>query len=341
MLDDLKYINSKDKDDALGVIKNQWQQLEYQFSFDIKAFKPKNIVLSGMGGSAFPALFISTWLDLEVPFNVVRDYELPAYVDKNSLFIASSYSGNTEETLSALSHAEKRQAKIVVVSAGGHLLETAKLKNYCLLQIPGNIQPRMSSFYFLAGLTQLFQRLGLTSQANLQQLSQAGLWLKDQTKNWQATVPVRKNPAKQLALELIGRSVVIYSGPKLFPAANKFKICLNENAKNLAWVNQYPEFNHNEFIGWTSHPVDKPYALVEIRSKLEHERVQKRFLVSERLLSGKRPSPNVIKPLGDSLIKQLIWTANFGDYTSVYLALLNGVDPTPVALVEKLKQALN
>jgi glucose/mannose-6-phosphate isomerase len=127
----------------------------------------------------------------------------------------------------------------------------------------------------------------------------------------------------------------------MFPAANKFKICLNENAKNIAWVNQYPEFNHNEFIGWSSHPPQKPYAVVEFRSDLEHPRVQKRFEVSQRLLSGLRPEPQVVKPEGDSVLKQLLSSSNFGDTTSIYTAILNGVNPTPVELVEKLKKLLD
>lgn len=103
----------------------------------------------------------------------------------------------------------------------------------------------------------------------IKNLHEAGEWLQHQSATWQPEIPTIDNPAKKLALELIGKSVVVYSGPKLFPAANKFKICLNENAKNVAWVNQYPELNHNEFIGWTSHPVEKPYAVVEIRSDLD------------------------------------------------------------------------
>jgi glucose/mannose-6-phosphate isomerase len=154
-------------------------------------------------------------------------------------------------------------------------------------------------------------------------------------------VPTSKNPAKQLALELIGKSVVVYAGPKLFPAANKFKICLNENAKNVAWVNQYSEFNHNEFIGWSSHPVDKPYAVVEIRSNLENERIQKRFVVSERLLSGLRPAPEVVVPQGKTVLQQVLWASNFADFASLYVALLNGLNPTPVDLVERLKKELD
>jgi glucose/mannose-6-phosphate isomerase len=276
-----------------------------------------------------------------VPFEIVRDYEVPTYANEHTLFISSSYSGNTEETLAALAAAEAKNAQIVVIAAGGKLAEYAKEKQYPLFTIPSGIQPRMSSFYFLAAFVQLLEPLGLIPQGSRSELTQTGDWLSAQTENWLPEVKTASNPAKQLALELMGKSVVVYSGPRLFPAANKFKICMNENAKNVAWVNQYPEFNHNEFIGWSSHPVDKPYAVVDIRSSLEHPRVQKRFEVAERLLSGKRPSPEVITPQGDSVLKQLLWTSNFADFISIYLALLNGVNPTPVDLVEKFKVALD
>lgn len=341
MLDDLKMIHERDAQDALGVADKQWQQLTYDYKAKLPGFKGiVNVVLAGMGGSALPAVFLRSWPGTNVPFDVVRDYDLPDYVGTGTLFISSSYSGNTEETLAALSAAEARQAQIIVLSAGGQLADYARQKNYPLLTIPDGIQPRMSSFYFLAALVQILEPLGLTKKGVLDELHGAAGWLKDQTADWRPEIPTKNNPAKQLALELAGKSIVMYSGPKLFPAANKWKICFNENAKNVAWVNQYPEFNHNEFIGWSSHPVQKPYAVVEIRSNLEDKRVQKRFAVSERLLSGKRPAPQVVEPRGDSLIRQLLWAANFGDFVSLYVALLNGLNPTPVDLVEKLKEQL-
>lgn len=341
MLDDLKLIHKRDADDALGVASKQWMQLKQDYKVSLPEFKDiRNVVLAGMGGSALPAVFLRSWPRTNVPFEIVRDYELPQYVNQNTLFISSSYSGNTEETLTALKAAEAAQAQIVVIAAGGQLEAKAHEKKYPLFSIPGGIQPRMSSFYFLAAFVQLLEPLGLIKQGSSAMLSETADWLKNQSDSWQPEIPTKDNPAKQLALELIGKSVVVYSGPKLFPAANKFKICLNENAKNIAWVNQYPEFNHNEFIGWSSHPIDKPYAVVEIRSNLENDRIQKRFLISERLLSGKRPQPEVVVPEGDTLLKQLLWTSNFADFASLYVALLNGLNPTPVDLVEKLKQLL-
>jgi glucose/mannose-6-phosphate isomerase len=341
MLDDLKMIHERDAQDALGVAEKQWQQLAHDYGVELPRFSDiTNVVLAGMGGSALPAVYLRSWPGTLVPFEIVRDYSLPDYVDKRTLFISSSYSGNTEETLAAIKEAETKQAQIVVLSAGGKLADYAKEKQYPLFVIPSGIQPRMSSFYFLAAFIQILEPLGLVGKGSLAELREAGEWLKSQTAPWKADVATKDNPAKQLALELIGKSVVVYSGPKLFPAANKWKICMNENAKNVAWVNQYPEFNHNEFVGWSSHPVQKPYAVVEIRSNLENERVQKRFVVTERLLSGLRPSPQVVEPKGETLLQQLLWASNFGDFTSLYVALLNGLNPTPVDLVEKLKELL-
>lgn len=342
MLDDLKYIHQRDKSDALGVAEKQWQQLQHKYDVKVEAMKPiNNIVLGGMGGSAWPAFYINSLAGLKVPFEVVNDYTLPAYVGPNTLFIASSYSGNTEETLAALGEAEKLGAKIAVTTAGGKLLERAKEANHPLFVIPPGIQPRMSSFYFLTAMAHIFEQLNLSKKGLVEELGKTGDWLKAQKDSWRPDIAQKENLAKKIAMDLAGKTVIVYSGPLLYPAANKWKICCNENAKNLAWANRYPEFNHNEFIGWSSHPVDKPFAVVEIRSNLENERTQKRFKVTEKLLSGKRPAPIVVEPLGSNHMQQLLWASMLGDFITIYLALLNNVDPTPVDLVEKFKSELN
>jgi len=342
MLDDLKYIHGRDAQDALGVAEKQWQQLQQSFNV---SFQPSaeiyNIVVGGMGGSAWPALYLQSWPGVNVPLEISRNYNVPGYVGKHTLFIASSYSGNTEETLASLAEAEAAGAQIAVMTSGGLLKELAAKKNLPLYLLPSGTQPRMSSLYFISALVELLETLGLVKPGSISQKNEVAEWLNAQTADWTAEIPVSQNPAKQLALELMGKTVVIYSGPLMSPATNKWKICINESAKNLAWWNQYPEFNHNEFIGWSGHPADKPFAVVEIRSNLEHERTQKRFKISEKLLSGKRPAPFVVEPKGETASEQLFWTSVFGDFVSIYLALLNGVNPTPVELVEKLKTELN
>lgn len=342
MLDDLKYIHEKDAQDALGVAEKQWEQLKKEYGISLTNFGDiDNIVLAGMGGSAWPAAYLKTWPGVSLPFEISRNYILPNYVGKRTLFIASSYSGNTEETLASLEEAEKRNAQIVVMSSGGKLEEIAKEKGHKFYKIPSGSQPRMSSFYFIAALLEIFTQLGIVDKSCLDERKAVADWLKDQTADWRPDVPSSKNPAKQLAKELVGKTVIVYSGPLMAPAAHKWKVCMTENAKNLSWDNEYPELNHNEFTGWSGHPTQKPFAVVEIRSKLELPRIQKRFEVTGRLLSGMRPLPNVVQPVGETISQQLFWTSVFGDFVSIYLALLNGVNPTPVELVEKFKKALD
>lgn len=344
VLDDLRYIHEKDVQDALGIAEKQWQQLEHEFDADFSLLAGKqfdNVVLAGMGGSALAALIGQSWPGVSVPFEISRDYAIPSYVSEKTLFIASSYSGNTEETLEALQQAEAKNAVIVVVAFGGALQRIAKEKQYPFLQLPDTGQPRYSALVGLKAFVTILVNAGLLAQEKLDELMASKDYVRESVQQWLPVVPTAENQAKQLAQELIGKSVVVYAGPKMYPAAYKWKISINENAKHVAWLNQLPEFNHNEFLGWTKQPTDKPYAVIDIRSSLEHPRTLKRFEVTERLLSGVRPAPHVIEPQGETLLQQLLWVIALGDFTSLYLALLNGLNPTPVDLIEKFKSALN
>ncbi len=339
MLDDLKYIHGRDKSDALGVAAKQWQQLQQEYEVDISSVEIKNVVLAGMGGSALAATFISTWPKLNLPFEIARSYDIPNYVGEGTLFIASSYSGNTEETLSALEKAETAGAKIAVISAGGKLAEIARDKSYLFFELPGDFQPRMAVFYNFAALVQLLAGVGLIKNSVVSDLKSAADYLKTESQSWNADVPASQNLAKQIALDVVGKSPVVYAGT-LFPAAYKWKINFNENAKNVAWCNQLPEFNHNEFLGWSSHPTEKPYAPIFLQSSFDHSQVKKRFEVSGRLLSGKMPAPIKVEARGSNILEQLLWVITLGDFVSLYTALLNNLDPTPVDLIEKLKKEL-
>jgi len=344
MLDDIKYIHDRDAQDALGIAEKQAQQYDYNYDFQATFSEPINeIVIAGMGGSGLAAKALKTWPGHVVPLTVIQDYDLPNHVGINTLLICSSYSGNTEETLSvtnaAINMPTDARPMMVIVASGGQLLDIAKEQNVPYITLPANYQPRMTFGYQLRALIEILEQTKLLSGA-IQDLQTAADWLSTQLEGWLPVVAVKNNYAKQLALELMGKSVVMYAGPKLSPAAYKWKISFNENAKNIAWYNQYPEFNHNEFLGWTSHPTKKPYAIIELRSNLEHSQVQKRFEVSNKLLSGQRPSPEVVTVLGTDILEQLMWAIALGDFVSLYLALLNGLNPTPVDLIEKFKLAL-
>ena len=345
MLDDPNVIGQRDPAGALNVASEQWNQA--MFAVDINdgshdGRQINRIVVAGMGGSALAALLAKSWLssELPVPFEVVRDYDLPAYVDTNTLVIASSYSGNTEETLSCFDQAIDRFSQVAVIASGGKLIERANQNDVANVILPSGMQPRMGVIYNLRALIAILVHFGLVSHTTFEEISSTADWLREESSQWTKEHPIDKNYAKQLAVTAVGKTPVFYGGSLTAPVAYKWKISWNENAKNTAFWNQYPEFNHNEFIGWTSHPVVKPFAIFDLVSPDEHERILKRFEVSDKLLSGKRPAAHTVNMRGNSVIAQLLWGSILADFVSIYVAILNGADPTPVKLIEKLKEEL-
>lgn len=345
MLDDMNVLLQRDPAGALEVATRQFEQA--QFAAEVRSPEHDGreilqIVVAGMGGSALAALQVKAWLgeELQVPFEVVRGYTLPGYVSRNTLVIASSYSGNTEETIECLNDAQARGAQVAIITSGGKLEAAATAQSIATIIIPAGIQPRMAVLYNFRALIGLLLHFNLVGKERVDEVAAAGDWLKEETAQWKKDVTVDKNQAKQLALLAVGKTPVFYAGTLMAPVAYKWKISWNENAKNVAFWNELPEFNHNEFMGWTSHPVEKPFAIFDLVSSFEHPRILKRFEVSDRLLSGRRPKAHTVELKGDSPLRQMLWANILADFTSIYVAILNGVDPTPVDLIEKLKVEL-
>lgn len=342
ILDNANIVAQRDPFGALGVAANQWQQLTGEVrvrQFSSSDVPIKQIVLAGMGGSALAAGIAKDWLDLPLPFEIVRGYRLPKYVGPQTLVIASSYSGNTEETFAALDQAVAAGAAVAVLASGGQLIEVATEKKLPYVELLSGVQPRMAVFANLAALVAMLEAYGILHSVT-PELHAAAQRLEHAADGWQQSVPAPHNAAKQLALHLAGKTPVIYASALMRSIAYKWKISFNENAKNVAFWNELPEFNHNEFLGWTSHPVQKPYGVIELRSSYDDPRIAKRFTVTNRLLSGKRPHPETVELQGETMIEQMLWGALLADMTSVYLALLNGVEPTKVELIEKFKTEL-
>lgn len=345
MLDDSKIIQQRDPQQALEVAANQWQQAAakveiYNAAHDHR--KINNVVVAGMGGSALAALLVKNWLEpvLGVSIEVCRTYELPGYVGHNTLVIASSYSGNTEETLSCYQQAMSSGAPVAVIASGGKLLEDAQAQDVCNAVLPSGMQPRMTTLYGVRAVLKMLSHFGVCSEDYYNQVASYSDWLQVESRQWLASVPTEQNAAKQIALSSVGKTAIFYAGHIMAPVAYKWKISWNENAKNVAFCNELPEFNHNEFMGWASHPVEKPFAVFDLVSQFEHERIKKRFVASERLLSGKRPKANVVSLQGDTVLAQMLWASVLADFASIYTAILNGINPTPVELIEKLKAVL-
>lgn len=345
ILDNSQVIAQRDPEGALAVIGAQFEQVAFAATVESSEHDQREIhsvVVTGMGGSALAALMAKVLLsqELTLPFEVVRGYHLPGYVNEHTLVIASSYSGNTEETLTALKEARQKGAQIGILTSGGQLLHIAKESEIAHVVLPAGAQPRMAMIYNLKALFCLLCTFDIVSDDWIAQLDDLSDWLREQSLQWGPEVPTDHNYAKQIALQAIGKTPVFYGSPLTAPLAYKWKISWNETAKNTAFWNEYPEFNHNEFMGWTSHPIEKPFAVFDLVSSLDTPRITQRFELSDRLLSGKRPHAMPIKLPGDTILAQLVAGSVLADFASVYAAILNQVDPTPVALIENLKQAL-
>lgn len=345
ILDNANVIQQRDPSGALAIAASQYQQTAFDAAINNPEHDGRDItsvVITGMGGSALAGLVIRVLLqnELAVPFEIIREYDLPGYVNRNTLVIASSYSGNTEETLSALEQAKQKEAQLAIVASGGKLIDHAVSGTIAHVIMPGGVQPRMAMIYNLKGIFALLAHFGVVSTKWLTDLNALSGWLQQESAQWLPEVPTAQNYAKQLALQTIGKSPVFYGSPLTAPLAYKWKISWNETAKNVAFWNQYPEFNHNEFMGWASHPIEKPFVVFDIKSSFDKPRVLQRFELSDRLLSGQRPHAQEIILKGDTLLAQMVWGAILADFASIYTGILNGVDPTPVVLIEKLKQEL-
>ena len=345
MLDDLNILEQRNSSKDLELAVLECEQLKFKADIINRENDGRpinNIIVAGMGGSALAALVIKTWLrsEIKIPFELVSTYDLPNYAGNNTLVILSSYSGNTEEIISCFDQAKSCNAQIAIITSGGKLIDEAKFGDIAYVPLPTGFQPRMALIYQLCSLITILANFGVIAVDKLNDISNKYDWLKSEVYKWVASVPTVNNYAKQLALYSVGKTVAFYGGLLSAPVAYKWKICFNETAKNVSFWNAYPEFNHNEILGWTSHPVEKPFAIFDIVSNLENPQILKRFEISDRLLSGRRPKSTVVKLAGDTLIAQLLWGSILADFVSIYLAVLNGVDPMAIDMIERLKQEL-
>lgn len=346
MLDDTNVLRQRDPSQILEHVSElfkdtQWTPVLENTEHDDREIL--NVVIAGMGGSALAADILSavvrSWLG--VPIEVIKGYDLPGYAWQNTLVIASSHSGNTEETLSCYQQARDRGCQLAVLTSGGKILSRAREHAVMTAVIPAGGQPRMATIKHLKALLALFESFRLLDSTLSDKVAASHDWLRDESQLWHPAVPVHENYAKQIALQSVGKTPVIYGGPLTAPLAYKWKISWNENAKNIAFCNQFPEMNHNEFIGWSSHPIDKPFVVFDLRSDLEPVRITERMELTDRLLSGKRPKAIVVELAGDTSVAQCLWACILADAASCYTAILNGVNPGPVELVERFKSELS
>jgi glucose/mannose-6-phosphate isomerase len=301
------------------------------------------VVIAGMGGSAIGGALLAALLAPEcpVPIFVVRDYDLPAYAQgPRTLVIGASYSGNTEETLTAFAQAHTRGCKLVALTTGGEMARLATQYSAPLLTFQYNAHPRAALGYSFAPLLALVGQLGLARDyaADMQQACAI-------MRAWQAeiapTVPVAHNSAKRLAGQMMGRAVIVWGSSILAEAGRRFKGQFNENASTWAYFEALPEANHNAIEGVQFPPdmLGKLFVLF-LTSALDHPRVQLRAQLSRASLLQAGVNTDVLAARGQSALAQVLSVIHYGDYTSGYLALLYETDPSRMEAITALKQQM-
>jgi len=346
VIESVDRIRAADPGDMLGRIKELAQQLRDAWAIAAKATLPpaygdvRNITVAGMGGSAIGGDFAAALLadELKVPMTVHRDYGLPAYIGRDSLVIASSYSGNTEETLASFEQARKRGAKVLVLTTGGKLADLARASNYPVVTFSYKAQPRAALGYSL-GLV-----LGVLTKLNFVRDLSADIdaALADLAKiEERVHEGARTNDAKRMALELFGRVIVAYGAGVMGVMARRVKGQWNENAKNWSAFDVMSELNHNAVVGFPHPPIAKEaLTVLLLRSDRDNPRHKLRFEVTRELLDRAGVPHKTLQFAGQNMLSEVLQMVYFTDYVSFYVALLNGADPSPVKSIDYLKDRL-
>jgi len=293
-----------------------------------------SVVITGLGGSGIGGKIVSQLVanEAKVPFSLYNNYDLPAHVGPNTLVIASSYSGNTEETLGALEDALSKGAEVACITSGGRVLEICKEHNLNHIVIPGGNPPRTMLAYSLTQQFYLLSNYGIISNdfetglnAALNRLSSE----KDEI----------KSAANELAGKLLGKRVVIYSEAEYEGVGVRFRQQLNENSKELCWHHVFPEMNHNELVGWGGG--SDVISVVLFRNKDDNDRTQVRMDLSKGIWNRHTPHINEVWSKGDSMIEKSFYLILLGDWVSYYLAEKKGVDPVEIEVINFLKGELS
>ncbi|MBO8159008.1 MAG: bifunctional phosphoglucose/phosphomannose isomerase [Thermosyntropha sp.] len=304
----------------------------------------KNIVVSGLGGSAIGGDILRSYAENKgnIPVIVNRSYEIPNFVDEKTLFFAVSYSGNTEETLSAYEKAKNKRADIICITSGGKLSLMAESDGYGVVKVPSGLVPRAAIGYLFCPMALILSELGIfpNLKSEIEETVQVLSELREEIK---PDIVFPDNPARRLAESLMDSIPVIWGSiGGTETAALRFKAQINENAKSPAYYNVFPELNHNEVVGFAV-PEDilSRVVIVIFEDKYDNPRIKKRIDITEDIVKNRVKNLLRIESRGESFLARLFSLIYLGDYASVYLAGRYSINPTPVGVIDYLKARLS
>ncbi len=346
-LDDLSFLRRNDPSGMLRLAEAFPAQCKEAISIAGSASLPSrlppiaSVVVAGMGGSGIGGVYLRALYDEmgSVPCVVVRDYYLPCFVGKDTLVFACSYSGDTEETLSVVDESVRRGCLVIAVTSGGELERKALSYGFPLVKIPGGQPPRTALGYLFLPLVVCSMRLGLLSEFPLDSVLRT---LEECAGEWGPGKLREGNLAKSLAHELYGVVPLFYGlGAWQGAVAERWKGQLNENAKVMAFAHTFPELNHNEILGWvlSSRQGVSRWGVVFLQGGLESERMRLRASFMRDYLRPYASVYEVTAP-GAGLCEKMLSLTYLGDFLSLYLSALYGVDPEEMEPIKALKRAL-
>ncbi|MFT6715400.1 MAG: glucose/mannose-6-phosphate isomerase [Saprospiraceae bacterium] len=292
-----------------------------------------NIIICGIGGSGIGGRIISnlTRLETKIPVATCNEYDIPSYVNENTLVIASSYSGNTEEVLSMIKQAVNANAQIACITSGGELLDLAVDKGYNYIKIPGGSPPRACLGYSFTQLLTYFCHYKIIDNKALKELqSGIDLLIEDATEI--------ETTAGELAKGLSGKIPVIYSSGVYEPIASRFCQQLNENSKMLCWYNKFPALNHNEIVGWTEK--NDKLAVVFFNCQEDYYRTKARYEFTKKVVSEYAGTVSEIFIKGSNAIERSLYLVHLTDWISVKIAEIDNTDPIEIRVIDALKDEL-
>ena len=295
---------------------------------------PNHVYVAGMGGSGIGADFVAAFIreECKIPYLVGKGYDIPAYIGPQSLCIVSSYSGNTEETLSCFDQMLNTGARIMCIASGGRTIDHAKNNVLDYIQVPGDWpSPRACLGYSLVAQLWVLHKLDLISNRTLNQVALGSALIKSEIED----IRVR---AEKIAAFLHGKIPVIYTTDRIAAVGVRFRQQINENAKALGWHRTVPEMNHNELVGWREK--NNALGVIYLRNSDDFSRNQIRIDINKEIIANYTDTVIEVFSKGNSLVERSLYLVHLVDWISWYLCQLRGMDSIEVKVIDFLKSEL-